>query len=143
MRVEIALATVEPDDLVAVHVYDGFTIELRTPPTGAPTVVQGGRRFLEAWQTVGRFAAVASPSDTVELLQRRADGEKIRHPHGWAFTKPSFEAPMHYFRDTRSLCGAVIGYGGLCYPVFDPHYFPEEVTLCDHCLAAGGEVMDQ
>lgn len=133
---QIPLAAVEPDDLVSIRVSATFTIELRTPPVGDATVVQHGRRFLRAWKTLPRFAAVASPDDTVELLQRHGDGQPVRHPHGWAITRPDLSEPMHYFRDTSSLCGEVIGYAGLCYPQFDPSFFPTDMTRCAACQAA-------
>lgn len=134
--VQIPLAAVEPDDLVSIRVSDTFSIELRTPPTGDATVVQHGRRFLRAWKTVPRFAAVASPDDTVELLQRHGDNQPARHPHGWAITRPDLTEPMHFFRDTTSACGEVVGYAGLCYPRFDPGFFPEGMVLCVACSEA-------
>lgn len=134
----IPLAAVEPGDLVSVRVTDTFSIELRTPISGSATIANGGRRYLRAWQTVAQFAAVASPDDTVELLQRKSlgDGQQTRHPHGWAFTRPDLAEPMHYFEDTESLCGEIIGYGGLCYPLFEAGFFPGEVTRCAACTSA-------
>lgn len=132
---QIALAAVEPDDLVSIRVSATLRIELRTPPTGEPTVIQGGRRLLRAWQTIPRIAAVASPDDTVELLQRRGGRGPVQHPTGWAITRPDFSEPMHFFRDTASVCGAVVGYAGLCYSRFDARFFPEGMTLCPDCAA--------
>lgn len=129
----------EPDDLVRIRVSETFSIELRTPPIGDATVVQHGRRFLKAWKTVPRFAAVASPDDTVELLQRRGDGQPPRHPLGWAITRPDLSEPLHFFRDTASACGEVVSYAGLCYPWFDAGYFPAGVTLCARCREIEGE----
>lgn len=134
------LAAVDADDLVAVHVSEGFTIEFRTPPTGDPSVVQHGRRYLKAWKTLPKFAAVASPDDTVELLQRRGD-RPLLHPHGWAITRDDPAEPLHYFRDTVSLCGAVVGYGGLCYPHIVPDFFPVSPILCAACSATEGQVV--
>jgi len=106
-------------------------------PTGDPQFVKNGRRYLVAWATISSIAAVTSPDGFVELLQRRPpDGfgtaEPVRHPHGWAITRPG-STEMHYFRDAESLCGAIIGYTGLCYPHFDQGYFPEPMTLCETC----------
>lgn len=134
----IPLAAVEPGDLVAIHVDDDFTIELRTPRNGPASVVKHGRRFLEAADTVARFAAVASPDDTVELLQREGD-RPIRHPHGWAIVRPDLTEDLHYFEDTTSACRNVIGYAGLCYPKFAAWYFPEGIHLCEKCLAVVGD----
>lgn len=133
---QIPLASVEPDDLVSIRVSETFSIEFRTPPTGDASVIQNGRRYLRAWKTLPRFGAVASPDDTVELLQRRGDGQPVRHPHGWAITRPDLSEAMHYFRDTSSVCGEVIGYAGLCYPQFDAGFFPDGLTQCPACLAA-------
>lgn len=132
---QIPLAAVEPDDLVSIRVSRTFTIELRTPPTGDATVIQNGRRLLRAWNTVPRFAAVASPNDTVDLIQRRGDGQPVLHPHGWAITRPDLSEIMHYFRDTTSACGEVVGYAGLCYPHFEESFFPAGMRRCPACLA--------
>lgn len=136
----IPLAAVEPDDLVSIRVSESFTIELRT--RGLP-FVRNGRRWLEAWATIPEIAAVTSPDDSVELLQRRAGGpgerEPVRHPHGWAITRAE-SATVHYFEATVSLCGAVIGYGGLCYPSYDASYFAgafdHDLVRCSPCLAS-------
>lgn len=135
--VRIPLAAVEPDDLVSIRVSETFTIELRAR---AEAFTREGRRWLEAWGTLPEIAAVTSPDGTVELLQRRSpldrDREPVRHPHGWAIIR-SDDHTIHYFEATVSLCGAVIGYGGLCYPTFDPAYFAgafDELERCPECL---------
>lgn len=131
---QIPLAAVEPDDLVSIRVSDTFTIELRTPPSGDATVIQNGRRYLRAWKTTPRIAAVASPDDLVDLLQRRGDGQPVLHPHGWAITRADLTEEMHYFRNTASACGEVIGYAGLCYPSYEATFFPEGMSRCTDCL---------
>lgn len=134
----IPLAAVEPDDLLRIQVDADFSMEFRVPPFGRTHVVQNGKRYLIAWQTPASIGAVTSADGEVELLQRRnplspeADREPALHPHGWAITRPG-KFDMHYFEDTESLCGKIIGYGGLCYPHFDQSYFPEQKTLCKEC----------
>jgi hypothetical protein len=138
MRIPLAAAL--PDDLVSVPVDDEFTIEFRVEPIGQSSFVRGGTRYLVAYATAPEFAAVTSPTGEVDLIQRLAapgspDREPVKHPHGWAMSRPG-ESDMHYFRGTNSLCGAVIGYAGLCYPSYRESFFLGSVTRCPACLSA-------
>jgi hypothetical protein len=133
----IPLAAALPDDLVSVPVDDGFTIEFRVEPTGQSSFVRGGVRYLVAYATAAEIAAVTSPTGEVDLIQRLAppgapDREPVKHPHGWAITRLG-GGDMHFFRRTKSLCGAVIGYAGLCYPTYRQSYFPGAMPLCERC----------
>ncbi|PPH29279.1 hypothetical protein [Rathayibacter rathayi] len=135
----IPLAAVEPSDLVRIVVDDDLEIEFRVAPFGNPSVVQHGRRYLVAYATMSDLAAVASPTENVELIQRLppresgASREPIRHPHGWAVTHAQRE--LHYFDRTDALCGAVVGYAGLCYPKLRDDYFPNPPARCADCSA--------
>jgi hypothetical protein len=135
MRIPLAAAL--PDDLVSVPVDDGFTIEFRVEPTGQSSFARGGIRYLVAYATAPEIAAVTSPTGEVDLIQRLAPlgapgREPVKHPHGWAITRPG-ESDMHYFRRTKSLCGEVIGYAGLCYPSYRESYFQSPMALCERC----------
>jgi len=137
----IPLSSALPDDLVSVPVDGVFTIEFRVSADRGGSVVQGGTRYLVAHATAPDLAAVRSLTDEVDLLQRvaaepgaRDDREPVRHPHGWAITHPDGRE-MHYFEDTRSVCGQVAGYAGLCYPHFDQAYFPWRMKMCPLCVA--------
>lgn len=136
--VQIPIASVEEWDLVSIDVDGHFSMELRAH--GEP-FMNRGRWWLEAWGTIQTMAAVTSATGVVDLLQRRkigrqyAGGEPLRHPHGWAFIYAGQDV-MHYCVDTTSLCTKVVGYTGLCYPVFDASYFAEGVYRCPGCLEA-------
>lgn len=139
---QIALAAVEPDDLVSVQVDDDFSIEFRVEPHGQSSFIRGGTRFLVAYATPAEFAAVTSPTGEVDLLQRLAPvgtpgREQARHPHGWAMSRPGAE--LHYFENTAALCGAVAGYAGLCYPTYREGFFQAVTVRCDACRLLAGQ----
>lgn len=133
----IPVAAVEPDDLVSIQVDDSFSIEFRADPNG-PSFTRDGRRYLAAYATPNDLAAVFAPSGEVELIQRldppgTPGRESPKHPHGWAITRAG-ETVMHYFTGTKSLCGTVTGYAGLCYPSYRESFFHGALACCELCL---------